>query len=392
MTNSIDETKNLLSTFIKDPELEGLEIQLRHPNIFSVLKFENTEIRHSNFISWLLDPNGNHGLGDLFLKRFLKDIFSNQKYDWINEFAIDSLDLDDTEVKREWHNIDLLIQCKGFIVCIENKLFAGEHSDQLKKYHETVDTYYKDYKKAFIYLTPYGIEPEKEEDAKLWRTYSYDDIARNIETIMSLYSKDLADKVKGYLEDYLIAIRRDIMKESELNELARTIYRSHKEAIDFIKDNIPDRLEEVLSVFEKKIIESGWVLGSKNKGYARFLTPKLNKIVPRKGTGWRDKESFIFEIYFWPKVIKFQTVISPGEEGPRKIINDAISKAKGAKTPRGADWLVHFILKWPIDVTDEALTNNDIKKKLDDIWPKITEVVLSVEKEILLRENDLIKS
>ena len=36
-------------------------------NIFDVLKVTNAEIRHSNILAWLLDPNENHGIGDSLL-------------------------------------------------------------------------------------------------------------------------------------------------------------------------------------------------------------------------------------------------------------------------------------------------------------------------------------
>ena len=40
-------------------------------NIFEVLKIHRREIRHSNFLGWLFDPNGSHNLGDIFLKELI---------------------------------------------------------------------------------------------------------------------------------------------------------------------------------------------------------------------------------------------------------------------------------------------------------------------------------
>ena len=77
-----------LSALIKDPRIEELELKLKEPNLFYILKFQAAEIRHSNFLAWLLNPKGNHGLNELFLKKFLKNVFSYQGYDWINEFFI----------------------------------------------------------------------------------------------------------------------------------------------------------------------------------------------------------------------------------------------------------------------------------------------------------------
>jgi len=60
--------KDSLSSFIKDSNLDKLELLLNSPNIFNVLKIEHNEIRHSNFLAWLLDPKNGHNLGDKFLR------------------------------------------------------------------------------------------------------------------------------------------------------------------------------------------------------------------------------------------------------------------------------------------------------------------------------------
>ena len=59
----LEELENYLST-TKLKESEKF-------NIFKILKLDNYEIRHSNFVAWLLDPNGSHKLGDKFLIKFI---------------------------------------------------------------------------------------------------------------------------------------------------------------------------------------------------------------------------------------------------------------------------------------------------------------------------------
>ena len=65
-----------LEAFVTDPNLEELEQFLSAFNIFSVLSITKNEIRHSNFLAWLFDPNESHALGDTFLVTFLKDILT----------------------------------------------------------------------------------------------------------------------------------------------------------------------------------------------------------------------------------------------------------------------------------------------------------------------------
>ena len=117
---------NCLSKFIKDPDVEKLELELSKTNIFEVLNIINAEIRHSNFLAWLLNPKGSHNLKDLFLKWFLKDVFSDTRVEWANEFMVDSVNTEHVDVYREFRNIDLLLKFDNFIVVIENKIWSKE--------------------------------------------------------------------------------------------------------------------------------------------------------------------------------------------------------------------------------------------------------------------------
>ena len=79
----MDTTKaqELLENFICDTKLKELECLFGQFNIFDCLRLTRTEIRHSNFIAWLLDPNETHKLKDYFLKQFLIKVLSLNKKD-----------------------------------------------------------------------------------------------------------------------------------------------------------------------------------------------------------------------------------------------------------------------------------------------------------------------
>ncbi|MEY2702207.1 MAG: hypothetical protein RLY43_840, partial [Bacteroidota bacterium] len=94
---------------LNDNEFERLELELQTPNIFEILNISRAEIRHSNFLRWLLDPNGNHGLGKMFLMKFLREVAISDTATEIDEFEINDLNYNKAEVRREWNNIDLLI-------------------------------------------------------------------------------------------------------------------------------------------------------------------------------------------------------------------------------------------------------------------------------------------
>ncbi len=64
-------------------ELEGIESLLDQFNVFEAIGFVNQEVMHSQFLAFLLGSNQNHGLGDLFLKRFL-----GESSDSANRFSL----------------------------------------------------------------------------------------------------------------------------------------------------------------------------------------------------------------------------------------------------------------------------------------------------------------
>ncbi|MCE9674393.1 PD-(D/E)XK nuclease family protein [Paraclostridium bifermentans] len=382
--------KKKLSELIKDPELEKLELELKRPNIFSVLKLESMEIRHSNFLGWLLDPKGSHNLGDIFLRWFLKDIFALGKSENIDEFEIDGYNFSNLKVYRELHNIDILLVSDKFVVAIENKVYSKEHSNQLTKYRKIIEKKYKEYEKIFVYLTPYGDSPNNEIDSKIYCSYSYEEIRKNIVTILEIYSSSISDRCKIYLEDYINVLGRVIMKDDKSIELANQIYLNHKEALDFIFDNRVDKQTQINEAAKRAIQLEGMVAASMNKAIMRFLTPKLDEVIPRSGNGWKNKESFLFELKLSGNNILFQTVISPGDETIRDVLTEILNKLDIANRNYANIWRVHFINKSHEDMYNESLSDEDLVNIFRKIIRENKSIIDKVEKSILENKNKLI--
>lgn len=382
--------KKKLSELIKDPELEKLELELKRPNIFSVLKLESMEIRHSNFLGWLLDPKGSHNLGDIFLRWFLKDIFALGKSENIDEFEIDGYNFSNLKVYRELHNIDILLVSDKFVVAIENKVYSKEHSNQLTKYRKIIEKKYKEYEKIFVYLTPYGDSPNNEIDSKIYCSYSYEEIRKNIVTILEIYSSSISDRCKIYLEDYINVLGRVIMKDDKSIELANQIYLNHKEALDFIFENRVDKQTQINEAAKRAIQLEGMVAASMNKAIMRFLTPKLDEVIPRSGNGWKNKESFLFELKLSGNNILFQTVISPGDETIRDVLTEILNKLDIANKNYANIWRVHFINKSHEDMYNESLSDEDLVNIFRKIIRENKSIIDKVEKSILENKNKLI--
>ena len=153
-----NEALKFLDNFlVNNVELEELSARLSTFNIFNVLRIENKEIRHSNALAWLIDPQESHGLGQIFLRRFLSTILlDNENVDIsLTPAQVELMTLLDIEVRREWKNIDLLItsHANKWVILIENKIKSYATKKQLEKYIEIVKSEFPEYTRIPVLLT-----------------------------------------------------------------------------------------------------------------------------------------------------------------------------------------------------------------------------------------------
>jgi len=380
-----------IANLIKDQTFEKIELGIKKPNIFNILKISKAEIRHSNFLAWLFDPKGNHGLGKIFINKFLRDVFSDDKIKR-NQVDADLLNYDNVEIRREWKNIDLLLILNDDVVTIENKIDTEDSYKQLSTYKGRIENVFPDKShKHFIYLTPFGNDPKEEAAKDAYVNYSYDKIINNLEKVLDVYGESMNELTKIYIIDYILTIRREIMQNDTLNNMAKELYNVHKDALDFIFENKPDIYKELYPYFEDELINNGLRIGSKNKHYIRFTTVKLDTLLPRLGNGWKEKEIFLFELaYTWNNDITFDFAISPGNDSIRKILSEAI-EADGFVRNNYGDWIIYGVNKWPFN-SSEIINKEEkeIKETIKSFIPKMMKIVKKVEDAILAKKPDII--
>lgn len=126
-------------------------------NIFSVLGLETSEVRtHSAFLASLLNPDGNHGVGCAFLKAFVSDMNLNEL----------QLDTNNSQVTVEHvtgdGRIDILISDHNKkAIIIENKIYAGDQLEQLKRYDDYAKQQFTNGYRL-LYLTLDGHKPSED--------------------------------------------------------------------------------------------------------------------------------------------------------------------------------------------------------------------------------------
>ena len=391
----IKELKRKYDSLLKDEQFDKLELGLKNPNIFEILRISKNELKHSNFLSWLLDPNESHKLGDIFLKRFLREVFSSDLFSGIEQVDVEAMDLSKVEVFREWMNIDILIKLPNTVVCIESKVLSKEHSNQLSRYKKTIETQFPDLNKTFIYLTPEGDSPNEEEH---YHPISYEFIVDSLDRIISVYGESLNTQVKQYIKDYITIIKRELMGSDQLTELSRKIYTNHRELFDFINDHKPDILDSLKDILHQEAKKRSWIMGSETRTYFRFLTKPLKDLIyynKETTNGWKQREGFLLEIVLYPPTNKlnFKTVISPCDENyDVKRLEEILKEIEGSKKSSGKKWLVNFDKKQRFIYEEiPTMTEEEIRETVNNFFDLITPIIKKIEDKFLEKKDELLK-
>jgi hypothetical protein len=245
-----------LEKFVEDskPKFETINSFLTSFNIFNVLGVQHREIRHSNFLGWLFDPNESHRFGDAILIELLKHIGVVDSANRSELIGLLNKNLTATKVYRESvHNIDILIvnESLGFIITIENKIYSGYSQHQLAKYFDYVEQQYS-HLKTRVYLTLTPLKSDKHLDinkGNMYTNINYEDIVSILKDNKPLIDT-AAPTVKESINQYISMVQKDITKTSKEIVLAKEIYKNYKKEIDFIIRN-----QEDFAVYKNDILE-----------------------------------------------------------------------------------------------------------------------------------------
>lgn len=216
-------------------------------NIFSILRNEYDEVNlHSRFLVELL-KNKNYGkkILELFLEKLGVEGIKVKKYQAFSEYSV-----------KQNGRIDILLKLysneKRKIIIIENKIYAGDQYEQLKRYYDSMRLEgYQDDEIELVYLTLYGEEPseysikglskEKIDEIKI---ISYkDDIINWIENSIKETAEVLI--IRETLIQYRsLLVRLTGKEEKNLEEELKNMILSNGEYLDILY-KLPDVLENI---------------------------------------------------------------------------------------------------------------------------------------------------
>ena len=139
-------------------------------NMFEMLGVAHYEVTHSKIIAGFLNPKGSHGQGDLFLRLFLQTIENKDEI---------YTDASNAKVYTEYGKgvdgrLDIFIENGSHGIIIENKVYAGDQPEQLKRYNDFAKEKYGEGSYMIYYLTLYGHEASEDSaDGVDYKCISY---------------------------------------------------------------------------------------------------------------------------------------------------------------------------------------------------------------------------
>ena len=280
-------------------------------NIFTLFHGFSDEVNlHSNFIASLLDPNGDHYKGDLFLKLFLETC-------GIDDFSIDT---SRATVFKEFKHIDIYISDGKKHIILENKVYAKDQPTQIARYIETIQNKgaeecdrVKDEDICVLYLHPDGKLPDNqsfgEYHAKLlgenpsieFKVISYgNEILKWIDRCKNEVS-NITD-LNVFLSQYkdVIEMIYDRYKRIDEMETAKfvEIFKENYTAVSEIANNYQEVRKEIINEFFKNVKD---ILENDLKDkYSIELNSVAYRPIIIKNTTSQDKKwkNFYFTVEF----------------------------------------------------------------------------------------------
>ena len=407
-----------LESFEADPDLAHLGEMLTEFDALELLGVSRFEETHSDILAWLLDPRGNHLMGDFFLRSFLLET------NVVTTEQIRGKDWSNTEVRREWHNVvdgktgflDILVLNvnEKFACAIENKVFSREHSGQLTRYRKALERQYptQTYHRSYLFLTRHSTLAELAEERKHWNPTDYGMILRLVEGTLEYWAGRGAEGVMAFLRQYQKTLRRRIVPDTETRRIANSLYLRHRKAIDLIVDQKSAHITDLSRICEEVTRKkTGWkLIGEREKGeLLGFVDPtwKEHCLLQTGTNGWEHENvsllilDFDFRDMKERSEVKLNLTMGPGKKSvvrkrlfkmtKEKEQHSNLFNHRGDRRGKWSDNFVRLYASEPIlsesDITDgdrsswQEKVTEWVSEFVENEYPEMNRIILdSLEK------------
>ncbi len=233
---------------------------------FNWFNFFNVgENKISEILKYFLDPNEKHAQGDVFLAEFLNSFCDGKPV------TMELAEIRTEKLTSEKRRIDLYIRFKsGYIVAIENKVWAKDQQNQIQDYSNFLKSQSND-KYKLLFLSPYGRPPElssiqEEELSTLEKSGKFKIITYSTDVLNLLdtwISKCEADNVSQFLKQLkrhfkIYFLGNDILKIT--TKMEEFVHKNQNEVKALVKsyNQLQNRLVHRINKVGKTVKDSNF--------------------------------------------------------------------------------------------------------------------------------------
>ena len=380
-----------IAALLSDSNFIRLQKERSAFNAFTVLRLESHEIRHSNVLAWLFDPQESHKFGSAFLEQFLLKLpacAENEKQKENINYALLLLTKGGMHVSvhrekqsEDNRRVDFQIECflpnvedNQFVLLIENKVYARQGKKQLKTYLENAKAKFPNVKIIPVYLTL--DEDDKPSDERYFHL-TYNDVLDILESLMGAAESERREEPAGlFIRDYIKTLKELTNRNAKKQDRAKEIYKNHKDAVDFIrKDTDKEKYANEVYCKYKDLIDfiyknrENWMAVAGNQFveqngeddafkierlvktpksafyYFSFIDSVLNAIKCGKADDWRDGAVCGYFFEFTPTdstdrskgTLALKIEVGPFDDSEKRQSLLNILKSKGMTFQKGSD-------------------------------------------------------
>ena len=224
------------------------------------------------------------------------------------------------QVDGEWGYLDILIvnRAEQALCAIENKVFSSEHSEQLTRYRKALESAYPSFARSYVFLTPGSTLPFREEERAYWTSLGYAVVFEIVQQMVESKNGPTEEGVDAFLRQYAVTLRRNIMPDTSILQMARKIYLEHREAMDLIIANRPNYIAESKAILKEAIKEQeDWILDREDREFVRFRSADWDQYeATQTGIGWMPSSNalLLFELWLYNNKPYLNLALSTGNE------------------------------------------------------------------------------
>lgn len=305
------------------------EISEERFNIFRICGVNHYEVTHSSILTELLSNQSSHNFGMKFLIAFI-EILKNE-----NILSSDyNFEYEDVKVIPEFSvgglgRIDIFIKNRNQCIIIENKIYANDQYEQLKRYETYGKNNFKDCK--LLYLTLFGDEASEES-------------AKDSEYLSISYAHTIINWLEKCIE---ISAKNPVIRETLIQYINHLKYLTNNTSLSKMNNEII----EILSQTDN--IEATFTIGErlndvKNHLINKVLLTQLNEICKDLELEMETEEydrvntAYSSFIFYHPNWKTFKIGFEFETKGLRNLITGIVHIDRNIRNDKTFDKLKEF--------------------------------------------------